>query len=189
MSNTARAEQLVGTTARLEFYDWEANALTPSGKPVASLLQAQDPNALLISQGSSSGAGAPGGPGAGSMSLHDAVVLAAKQAPEPANDNARAGPAYYLFGAPGSVACATAARDLKTTPTPGVNCLLSGPADNRLDLVSGIPAGVTAAQGKTLVVPQGIVVLQATPSNFSKPPALFEKFPRNDVFISSKDGL
>jgi oxalate decarboxylase len=25
-------------------------------------------------------------------------------------------------------------------------------------------------------------------TNFSKPAALFEKFPRNDVFISSKDG-
>ena len=40
----ARAEKLVGTTARLEFYDWEANALTPNGKTVASQLQIQDPD-------------------------------------------------------------------------------------------------------------------------------------------------
>ena len=64
--------------ARLEFYDWEANALTPNGKPVASQLEAQDPNALSISQGS--GSAAPGSPGAGSMSLYDAVKLASKQA-------------------------------------------------------------------------------------------------------------
>src|SRR5947209_15170586 len=41
VSNTARAEKLVGATARLYFYDWEANALTPSGKPVAGQLQVQ----------------------------------------------------------------------------------------------------------------------------------------------------
>src|SRR5437588_1667182 len=44
VQNTKRAEQLVGTTARLEFYDWEANALTSKGQPVASQLQTQDPN-------------------------------------------------------------------------------------------------------------------------------------------------
>src|SRR5689334_16451167 len=57
-----RAEQIVGKTARLEFYDWEANALTPNGKTVASQLQTQDQNALTISQGS--GSSAPGNPGA-----------------------------------------------------------------------------------------------------------------------------
>src|SRR5882762_7781249 len=41
--DTHRAELLVGSTARLEFYDWEASALTPSGKTVASQLQTQDP--------------------------------------------------------------------------------------------------------------------------------------------------
>src|SRR5437016_5719575 len=51
VSNVQEAERLVGTTARLEFYDWEANVLTPSGKPVADLLQTQDPAALAISQG------------------------------------------------------------------------------------------------------------------------------------------
>src|SRR4030081_673969 len=76
VKDIARAEKLVGTTARLEFYDWEANALTQGGKPVSSLLQTQDQNALSISQG----AGAPpGNPGAGSVPLYQAVTLAAKQ--------------------------------------------------------------------------------------------------------------
>src|SRR5437588_7389011 len=64
VKDTARAEKQVGTTARLEFYDWEANALTPSGKPVANLLQTQDASALQISHG---GGGGPGLQGGGSM--------------------------------------------------------------------------------------------------------------------------
>lgn len=67
VKDIARAEKQVGTTARLEFYDWERNALTPNGKTVASQLQTQDPTALTISQGS--GGSAPGDPGAGSTSL------------------------------------------------------------------------------------------------------------------------
>src|SRR5579884_572416 len=74
VKDTARAEKLVGTTARLEFYDWEANVLTPSGKPVAKLLQTQDPTATTLSQGSASVP--PGNPGAGSLPLYDAVKLA-----------------------------------------------------------------------------------------------------------------
>src|SRR5437588_549642 len=91
VKNTSRAEKLVGTTARLEFYDWEANALTPSGKTVASQLQAQDQNALLISQANGS---QPGAPGAGSMSLYDAVKLASKQPTQVSRNNARSGAAH-----------------------------------------------------------------------------------------------
>src|SRR5262245_41627743 len=54
VKDVARAEKIVGKTARLEFYDWEANALTPNGKTVASQLQTQDPTASTISQGSGS---------------------------------------------------------------------------------------------------------------------------------------
>lgn len=156
--------------ARLEFYDWEANALTPNGKPVASQLEAQDPNALSISQGS--GSAAPGIPGAGSMSLYDAVKLASKQAPEPGSDNARPGPAYYIFGAPGSEACKIAAEDQGTVPTVGARCYLSGPNANKQDLISSLPNGVIASEVETLVVPRGIVVLQAVPASFAHAPAI-----------------
>src|SRR5438270_2187227 len=76
VKDTARAEKQVGTTARLEFYDWEANAITPNGKTVAGQLQTQDPTAVQISQGSGGG---PGLAGSGSMTLYDAVKLASKQ--------------------------------------------------------------------------------------------------------------
>jgi SecD/SecF fusion protein len=167
VQNTARAEKLVGTTARLAFYDWEANGLTPNGKTVASQLQVQDPQAKTISQGSPSAP--PGNPGAGSMPLYDAVKLASKQTPESASDNARYTPEYFLFGAPGSVACQAAARAAGTTATPGARCLLSGPDDSKGDLLEGLPAGVKASDGQMLVVPRGIIVLQAVPSSFTHP--------------------
>jgi SecD/SecF fusion protein len=162
VQDTGRAVKEVGTTARLEFYDWETNALTPNGKTVASQLQTQDPTALEISQGS--GSLAPGNPGAGSMLLYDAVKLASKQPASSSPNNARAGPEYYMFGAPGSAACATAAKDQGKTPTPGVHCLLSGPSSGdqaQQDLKEGLPAGVNASEAEELVVPQGTVVLQA----------------------------
>ncbi len=168
-ANRARIVRLVSEPAELYFYDWEANALTPNGKTVASQLQTQDQNALAISQGSGA---APGNPGAGSMNLYSAVTRASKQAPEPSSDNAREGPQYYMFGAPGSTACAAAARAQGTSSVTGTHCLLSGPADNQAEVLAGLPAGVSASQGQTLVVPRGIVVLQAVPASFAHPPSI-----------------
>ena len=168
VKHIALAEREVGATARLEFYDWEANALTPSGQTVASVLAKQPAAAMAISQGGA--AAAPGGPGAGSMSLYQAVKLASQQPQEPSAEtvyNARNGPQYYRFGAPGSTACQIAASAQHQTPRVGSHCLLSGPDDNMQDLINGLPAGVSASEGQTLVVPQGIVVLQATPASFS----------------------
>ena len=163
----ARILALVGTTPRLAFYDWEANVITPNGKTVASQLQTQDPTATEISQGATSQA--PGSPGAGSMSLYDAVQLASKQPESSSPTNSRLGPQYYIFGAPGSAACQVAANANNTVPAAGQHCLLSGPDDNKADLLSGLPAGVSASEGQIVTVPQGTVVLQAIPQDFSKP--------------------
>jgi SecD/SecF fusion protein len=173
VQNTRRAEQLVGTTARLEFYDWEANVLTPTGKPVASLLSTQDQQALAISQGG--GATGPGSPGAGSLGLYQAAKLAAKQSAvsnaqcsKQAQNCARRGPEYFAFGAPKSPACATAARAYHVTPLVGQYCNLGGlPQDNRSDLASALhDVGVSLSDKgvQVVAVPQGWMVLQAVPS-------------------------
>jgi preprotein translocase subunit SecD len=170
VKHLALVEREVAATARLEFYDWEANALTPSGQTVASVLRTQNRAAIALTQGAATAA--PGSPGAGSMSLYQAVKLASKQPQEPSAEkifNARNGPQYYMFGAPGSAACQIAERAQHQTPLAGSHCLLSGPDENRQDLINGLPAGVSSSQGQTLVVPQGIVVLQATPASFSDP--------------------
>ncbi|MGN6871378.1 MAG: preprotein translocase subunit SecD, partial [Solirubrobacteraceae bacterium] len=167
VSDTARAEREVGTTAQLALYDWEKNALTPDGKSVADLLQSQDQNALTISQGTNSGG--PGNPGAGSMSLYQAVQLASKQKAWSSSTNSRLGPQYWMFGAPGSAACAAAAKAQGTVPVAGQRCLLSGPDENLNDLRSGVPTGVDASQGQIVTVPRGWVVLQAIPASFAHP--------------------
>ena len=61
------------------------------------------------------------------MALYQAVKLASKQPKSVSTNNARLGPQYYMFGAPGSAACAAAAKHDGTTPTPGQHCLLAGP--------------------------------------------------------------
>ena len=169
VSNTHRAEQLVGTTARLEFYDWEANALTPSGQTVASQLATQNSSAVQISQGGGTG---PGAPGAGSMPLYQAVQLAAKQPEQISKDNGRAGPEYFAFGPSGSAVCTLAARYYHVTPIVGQRCYLAGPQDNPSDLAASLPTGVSLSDPgiKVLTVQQGTVVLQAVPSSYTHPP-------------------
>jgi SecD/SecF fusion protein len=136
----ARAEiSSLASSPRLAFYDWEANALTRNGTTVARRLQTQDPHAIEISQGS--GSVAPGGPGAGSMTLYDAVTLASQQPARPGSDNACHGSEYYAFGAPGSAACAAVAKDhgTATASSPATHCLLGGPDDNKQALLHGLP--------------------------------------------------
>jgi SecD/SecF fusion protein len=168
-TNLARAERTLGPTARLEFYDWEANVLTPNGTSVAGRLRAQDPTAITVSQGS--GSAAPGDQGAGSMSLYDAVKLAARQPPQVSRDNARIGSEYYLFAAPDSAACATGAKDAGSTAVPGAHFLLSGPAASIQDLDTGVPQGVSASQGERLMIRPGTIVLQAAAPTASSPVA------------------
>jgi len=164
------------------FYDWEQNVLLPNGTTVASLGPAiqQNAQAATLSGGGSANAGA-GSPGAGSVGLYDAVKLASKQPADDAPDNARYGSQYYFFGAPGSAACATAAKAANVTPTPGQHCLLSGPDDNVQDLATGLPKGVLATDPgvEQLQIKPGTVVLQASDENtktktkFSDPSAQF----------------
>lgn len=81
VAEPARLADLVPVTerdaGRLAFYDWEANALTPTGTPVIAGLHDRDDAAALISQGS--GTAPPGA--AGGLTLPAAVKLAAAQRP------------------------------------------------------------------------------------------------------------
>jgi SecD/SecF fusion protein len=163
----ARAEVIsLASSPRLAFYDWEANALTRNGTTVARRLQTRDPHAIEISQGS--GSVPPGGPGAGSMTLYDAVTLASRQPARPGSDNARHGSEYYAFGAPGSAACAAVAKDhgTGTASSPATHCLLGGPDDNEQDLLHGLPPNATAPEIRA--VPPGTVVLKAADPRTSR---------------------
>jgi SecD/SecF fusion protein len=182
-SNAAQAVREVGRTGQLSLYDWEANALTPNGKTVASQLLAQDPTAMTISQGTPSQPA--GGPGARSMSLYDAVKLASQQPESSSPTNSRITPEYYMFGAPGSAACEAAAKANGTVLAAGQHCLLSGPDEHKSDLVTGLPPGVLTFEGEILTVARGTVVLQAIPASFAEPTSIGD--PSAQFFVLKDD--
>lgn len=159
---------LITTRAQLRFYDWEGDVLTPNGRSAASQLAAQGPAALSVSQGPADGGA--GAPGPGSMSLYDAVTLAVRQPARLSGVGPRTGPQYFMFGAPGSSACAAAFSYWGASATmPGIHCLLAGPLElgpgdrqRATDaLAAQLPPGVTASEGRVFGVPQGTVVVQA----------------------------
>jgi SecD/SecF fusion protein len=182
VANVAQAENTVGSTAQLFFYDWEANALTPDGNVVANGLLAGDPASIAISQGNDTSI-FPGSDStvAGAMTFYQAVELGAKQ-PFKADTGQQQGGGnqFLLFGAPGSSACKAVAAADKTEVAKGVNCLISGP----IDLAPGrdstsavalkqLKAGLAPAETartQMIEIKQGTQVLQASPADFTKWP-------------------
>jgi SecD/SecF fusion protein len=183
VTNTKQAEAAVGTTARLEFYDWEANLIAPNGETVASQLASENSQALALSQGTSTIAPGTDSAAAGGMTLYKAVQLAAKQPYQSSKDNARLGSEWFLFAKAGSTACQAVATAQKQTPLKSGECLLSGPvqtAENETkanalpQLYQSLPTGVTLtaaqkASATAFEVKQGTVVLQGSPNSFPGP--------------------
>jgi SecD/SecF fusion protein len=188
-----RIVRLITQPAQLRFYDWEADVLTPNGRSAASQLLAQDHIAVSVSQGTGGGAGFPG---AGSVPLYDAVTVAARQPVQlDRRVVSRTGPEYYMFGSPGSAACAAAARlSGLARPVPGTHCLLAGPIDlgasvsrqRAIDaLAAQLPPGVTATEGEVRAVPQGTVVIQAEQPRSAASPPVFS--PAAQFFVLRDD--
>ncbi len=128
VKNVAQAEQAVGTTAQLFFYDWEANALTPEWP---SGCQRPGQPAMLPSLAISQGELASPGwrqlrARRGAMGFYQAVKLASKQPLQPDLKKGQGtGDQFFLFGAPGSSACAAYAKAQGTKVQKGVHCLIA----------------------------------------------------------------
>ncbi|HUY58720.1 MAG TPA: protein translocase subunit SecD [Solirubrobacteraceae bacterium] len=178
VKNVVQAEKAVGTTAQLFFYDWESNALTPTGQLVANGLTASDAAATAISQGSSSCQVGGSCSASGAMGFYPAVQLASKQ---PLQTGIRktqgTGNQFFLFGAPGSSACTAYAAAQGTKVQKGVHCLIAETQvpvnQSRASAVSGLKAGLSAAEKagtQVLEVKQGWQVLQAVPTNYATQP-------------------
>jgi SecD/SecF fusion protein len=177
VSSQQQAGQLIsllGGSGQLEFYDWEANVLTPSGKPVASLLTTGDPTVLMLSQGV--GSYEPGSPSAGAMTLYAAVKLAAHQAARPDPGNSRTGPEYFVFGKAGSADCRIAGGYYQIAEPAGA-CYLAGPLYSRQRLAAALPPGAAVAQSMVLTVKQGWTILRATPQSFGTGSTWSDPFP------------
>jgi hypothetical protein len=174
-----RIVRLITQPAQLRVYDWEADVLTPDGKPVASQLLGQDRAAVSLSQGGNTGAGAPG---AGSMSLYAAVKLAATQpAQHDSRRLSRIGPEYYVFGAAGSAACTSLPAAGHGGRVREGHCLIAGPLDgggaaglhDALEAAaSRYPSGRIPGRAEVVPVPQGTLVLQAAHLNAAPSPAV-----------------
>jgi SecD/SecF fusion protein len=179
VSNVSQAENAVGKTSQLFFYDWEANVLTPAGHPAVGGILTGDPTSVALSQGVPNSVG-PGSSSsaAGAIGFYDAVKLAAKQPLFPNyKRTSGTGNQYFLFGAPGSSACAAYAKVQGTKVQKGVHCLIAQSQEP-----IGVSASAVTAQMKqnltsaetsgtqVLEVKQGTQVLQAAPNNFAKWP-------------------
>jgi len=162
--NVKNAENEVGTTAKLYFYDWEKYALLPNGKTVASQELTQNRQALAISQGTGQ---------SGGYTLFNAVKLASKQKPVPnikgKTHLSRLGSEYFAFGAPKSAACTTVAAQSGSKPFAGQYCYIGGGQNvtTRSDLAGSLPAGIKLSDPgvDVMTVPQGTLVLQSVPAS------------------------
>ncbi len=92
VSNADQAQQQVGTTAVLGFYDWETSVLGPDGKP--------DPTNPGVTGGSSAGT-----PGAGTQTFYEAVTRASKFKPTNEPDDTTTGLFYGVNSKAKTVLC------------------------------------------------------------------------------------
>jgi SecD/SecF fusion protein len=132
VKNAKRAIDTVGTTAQLQFYDWEPNVIGPDGKPVTT------PDGSITSQTQLAATGGQAAGTAGAISQYQAVKLAEKR-PAHRDANNTTGDQYYLVN--------------DTTQK-----VLRGPEEVRADLTSEAPA---PPGSRVAVVHAGTIVVQA----------------------------
>jgi SecD/SecF fusion protein len=186
VKNAARAEKQVGTTAQLQFYDWEPNVIGPNGKELGdnadSYAPATNPVPSLIQAVKLAGKAKPiaeptdippGGPDAQVLQLHH-INPNDKHAVQVFYDhqNDTAGAKYYLFNRTDKLIEGPDAscRELLSnyTSTAHVNPRpLAKPATGLCaNLLNQLGRAGPPPGSKVFKVPQGIVVIQAeTPSN------------------------
>jgi SecD/SecF fusion protein len=181
VKNAARAEQQVGTTAQLQFYDWEPNVIGPDGKelgekaldysaaetPSPGLLDAvkRAAKAKPLAEVNDVPAAGPDDEDLRAAGVNPSDTKAVREYYDRKNDTS--GKKYYLFNkneqalAGPESTCKDLVSDYtdKAPPTTTPNeKKASGPCAAELDALgtSGPPAG-----SKIYVVPQGIVIIQA----------------------------
>src|SRR4051794_34956570 len=186
VKNAARAESQVGTTAQLQFYDWEPNIVGPDGKiigehpidPAAALGYANQPSPGLLDAVKRAAKAKPLAeandvPAAGpdltelkAAGINPSNTQAVRQFYDRKNDTS--GKKYYLFNSTDQLLAGpeTSCKDLLSdytdkapaNPTPLAKPIKSGPCAAELNALgtSGPPEG-----SKIYTVPQGIVVIQA----------------------------
>src|SRR3954449_11874150 len=181
VKNAARAEQQVGTTAQLQFYDWEPNVIGADGKelgenavdysaantPIPGLIDAvkRAAKAKPLAEANDVPAAGPDDKELKAAGIDPSNTKAVRQFYDKKNDTS--GKKYYLFGKNDQLLAGpeTSCKDLlsdftdKAPPNPTPNpTKATGPCAAELDALgtSGPRAG-----SKIYTVPQGIVLIGA----------------------------
>ncbi|MHB1537714.1 MAG: protein translocase subunit SecD [Solirubrobacteraceae bacterium] len=156
-SNSKRAEEQVGTTAQLYFYDWEPNVIGPSGKPAPE-------------EASVTGDGATPGGATSGISGYEAVLRGSERKPEYRHNETTWN---WREGCTRAENEATVGRkhgckygdwyllDKKT------KSVLRGPDVTRQEALPASfkpPKGSAASDLEAVLVPPGTVVVRATPT-------------------------
>src|SRR3954468_1965480 len=181
VKNAARAEQQVGTTAQLQFYDWEPNVIGPDGKelgenavdygpantPIPGLIDAvkRAAKAKPLAEANDVPAAGPDDKQLQAAGIDPSNTQAVRQFYDKKNDTS--GKKYYLFNKNDQLLAGpeTSCKDLlsdfsdKAPPNPTPKpTKATGPCAAQLDALgpSGPPAG-----SKIYTAPQGIVIIGA----------------------------
>ncbi|MEA2423958.1 MAG: SecD/SecF fusion protein [Thermoleophilaceae bacterium] len=186
VKNAARAEQQVGTTAQLQFYDWEPNVIGPDGKelgeqaldyspadnPIPSLLQAvqRGAKAKPLAEANDVPASGPNVKDLQAAGVDPNNVQAVRHYYDRKNDTA--GKKFYLFS-PKNKALAgpeLSCKDLLqsfTDKAPVSPAPLAKPATGQCAAeLNALGTSGPAVGSKIFVVPQGIIIIKAEkPSN------------------------
>jgi SecD/SecF fusion protein len=179
VKNVSQAENEVGTTAQLYFYDWEESVIGPNGKVAG-------PNNFAVSgdnDAATAEGGAPGGPTT-ALSEYDAVLRAAKQPAIPQSqmkpyklESAPYGTYYYVN--PANKTVLIAKGETARTQAEAVGYLKADLAEAGKNL---------PADAKLIFVKPGTVVRQAlTPSDQADQGYDFYYVLRDDPAIAGKD--
>src|SRR4051812_24375938 len=181
VKNAARAEQQVGTTAQLQFYDWEPNVIGSDGKqlgekavdyseadvPIPSLLKAvqRGAKAKPLAEVNDVPPGGPNDKELRAAGVDPTNLQAVRQFYDKKNDTA--GKKYYLFG-PTNKALAgpeNSCKDLLATYTdkaPANPAPLPKPATGECATeLNALGTSGPPAKSKIYVVPQGIILIEA----------------------------
>ena len=182
VKNAARAEAQVGTTAQLQFYDWEPNVIGPDGKelgekaldyspaenPSPGLLDAvkRAAKAKPLAEANDVPAAGPDDKELRAAGVNPSDTKAVRQFYDKKNDTS--GTKYYLFDHLDKLLAGpeTSCKDLLSeytdkappSPTPLAKPVETGPCAAEINKLgtSGPPA-----KSKIYTVPQGIVIIQA----------------------------
>jgi len=141
--SVTQAQNAIGITGQLYFYDWEKSVIGPNGKPAATTTTVNDTTAT------GDAAGSPGV--GGSLTEYKAVILGSGQKPHVYHYGSRLGSYFYVN--PKGAGSVLAGPEAAASRQQAIGYLLGDLAQHNRKLLPG---------SRLVYVPPGTVIVQAT---------------------------